>query len=74
MTRMEKKRTYPVVEIFASLQGEGYNTGKAVVFLRFGGCNLACPWCDTDFRHFEVLDGDAVVARVTALADRKSVV
>jgi len=39
---------FRVVEIFKTLQGEGYNTGKEVVFVRFAGCNLACPWCDTN--------------------------
>ena len=39
---------YSLVEIFRSFQGEGRNTGRQVVFVRFAGCNLACPWCDTD--------------------------
>ena len=39
---------YDLVEIFESLQGEGRNTGRSCVFIRFAGCNLKCPWCDTD--------------------------
>ena len=39
---------YDLVEIFESMQGEGRNSGRPCVFIRFAGCNLACPWCDTD--------------------------
>ncbi len=45
---MEKK--YRINEIFYSLQGEGRHTGRAAVFVRFSGCNLKCPFCDTDFK------------------------
>lgn len=36
----------PVMEEFYSLQGEGYHTGKAAYFIRIGGCDMGCHWCD----------------------------
>jgi organic radical activating enzyme len=39
----------PLVEEFYSIQGEGYNTGKAAWFIRVGGCDLCCSWCDTKY-------------------------
>jgi organic radical activating enzyme len=43
-------RRYLVKEMFGpTLQGEGAHAGRAVVFLRFAACNLACTGCDTDF-------------------------
>lgn len=44
-----KNFTLPVVEEFYSLQGEGYNTGKAAYFIRIGGCDIGCSWCDSAF-------------------------
>ena len=41
---------YELVEIFESLQGEGRNTGRPCVFIRLAGCNLKCPWCDTNVK------------------------
>jgi len=46
---MTKIPSYPVNEIFYSLQGEGFWTGTPALFIRFCGCNLQCPFCDTDF-------------------------
>lgn len=43
---------FRIVEIFESLQGEGYNTGMPAIFIRFAGCNLNCVWCDTNFRQY----------------------
>jgi len=61
---MENEIRYPVVEIFHSCQGEGFNTGREAVFLRLGGCNLACPWCDTPYNDFQMMDGDSIVAAI----------
>jgi organic radical activating enzyme len=36
----------PVMEEFYSLQGEGFNTGQAAYFVRIGGCDVGCKWCD----------------------------
>ncbi|MFA7173328.1 MAG: 7-carboxy-7-deazaguanine synthase QueE [Kiritimatiellia bacterium] len=55
---------YPVVEIFHSLQGEGFNTGREAVFLRMGGCNLACPWCDTQYNNYTMMDAVSIFEAV----------
>lgn len=39
----------PLVEHFYTLQGEGFNTGKAAYFLRIGGCDVGCRWCDSKY-------------------------
>jgi 7-carboxy-7-deazaguanine synthase len=39
----------PLVEEFFTLQGEGFHTGKAAYFIRLGGCDVGCSWCDTRF-------------------------
>jgi len=37
----------PVMEIFTSIQGEGFHQGKPADFIRLGGCDVGCVWCDT---------------------------
>ena len=51
-------------EIFYSLQGEGYHTGTAATFIRFSGCNLCCPFCDTHHADGTEMTEEAIVARV----------
>lgn len=36
----------PLMEAFYTIQGEGFNTGKAAYFIRLGGCDVGCHWCD----------------------------
>lgn len=38
--------TIPIMETFDTLQGEGYFTGSAAYFIRTGGCDVGCVWCD----------------------------
>lgn len=37
----------PLMEEFYTLQGEGFNVGKAAYFVRVGGCDVGCAWCDS---------------------------
>lgn len=44
--RPKKTELLPVMEQFATLQGEGYHSGRAAYFIRLGGCDIGCVWCD----------------------------
>lgn len=57
-------------DIFYSLQGEGRNTGRAAVFVRFSGCNLRCSFCDTDFNHYEELSDEDILQRIAIYPSR----
>ena len=49
----------PVMEVFASFQGEGLYVGQPQVFLRLAGCPLRCRWCDTPGSWATRMDGQA---------------
>lgn len=52
-------------EIFYSLQGEGYHTGTASVFVRFSGCNLKCSFCDTQHEDGVMMSDDDILASIS---------
>lgn len=43
---LEQGKLLPVMEDFYTIQGEGFNSGKAAYFIRVGGCDVGCHWCD----------------------------
>ena len=44
--KSEIDTSLPVMEDFYTLQGEGFHQGKAAYFIRLGGCDVGCVWCD----------------------------
>src|SRR5436305_15327803 len=44
--KSEMTTVLPVMEHFYTLQGEGFHQGKAAYFIRLGGCDVGCVWCD----------------------------
>ena len=60
-------RAFRVNNIFYSLQGEGRNTGRAAVFIRFAGCNLRCPFCDTEFDSYREMSEEDILAAINKL-------
>ncbi len=62
------KGKIPVLEEFYSIQGEGFNTGKASYFIRTGGCDLACSWCDSkeswDHTAHQYIDINEIIKRI----------
>lgn len=57
-----------IQEIFPTLQGEGPYVGQPSVFIRLGGCNLACEFCDTEFDSFSNFSLSEILTEVVKLS------
>jgi organic radical activating enzyme len=69
-TLLEEGLKLPVMEEFYSLQGEGYHTGEAAYFIRIGGCDVGCYWCDIkeswNAELYPAVYTDEIITRVKA--------
>lgn len=74
MTSLIQEPSFPIVEIFESLQGEGANTGMPSIFVRFGKCNLACPWCDTPYNEFQPWTLSQILAKVRSFSAKNIII
>lgn len=67
----------PLMEDFYTIQGEGYHTGKAAYFIRLGGCDVGCHWCDVKESwnaDLHPLTSIEVIAEKAASCESRSVV
>ncbi len=64
---LENGKKLPLMEEFYTLQGEGAHTGQAAYFIRIGGCDVGCYWCDSkeswNAKHFPPVQTDEIVER-----------
>lgn len=57
-------KKFKVNEIFYSVQGEGTMTGRAAIFVRLSGCNLNCPFCDTQHQEGQFFTADEICQQI----------
>jgi 7-carboxy-7-deazaguanine synthase len=71
-------KTYPVMEAFYTIQGEGFHQGKAAYFIRLGGCDVGCIWCDVkeswDEGKHPLITTENIVKQAAAFPGRMAVV
>jgi organic radical activating enzyme len=63
-------RRLPLVEDFYTIQGEGFHSGKPAYFIRLGGCDVGCSWCDAKYTwnplSHPLVDTDEIVERAAS--------
>jgi 7-carboxy-7-deazaguanine synthase len=71
-------QTLPVMEAFYTLQGEGFYQGRAAYFIRLGGCDVGCHWCDVkeswDVNAHPKLSINQIVSEATQYPGRLAVI
>jgi organic radical activating enzyme len=63
--------TLPVMEAFYTLQGEGFHQGKAAYFIRLGGCDVGCFWCDVKESWDAALHPQISIQQITEQAKKE---
>jgi len=60
-----------IQKIFVTFQGEGPNAGVPAVFVRLGGCNLNCDFCDAEFEDFHEMDVTDIINEIITSANNE---
>lgn len=77
-TLLDGGRSLPLVEDFYTIQGEGFHSGKPAYFIRLGGCDVGCRWCDAKYtwnpRQFPPQPVERIVERAASYPARAIVI
>lgn len=77
-TLFDGGRRLPLVEDFYTIQGEGFHAGKPAYFIRLGGCDVGCRWCDAKYtwnpKLYPPVDVQTIIARAAECPARAIVI
>ena len=75
---LQNGKFLPLVEDFYTIQGEGFHSGKPAYFIRLGGCDICCCWCDAKFtwnpKNYPPVDVKSIVERASSFPAQAAVV
>ncbi|MFI3301780.1 MAG: 7-carboxy-7-deazaguanine synthase QueE [Rikenellaceae bacterium] len=78
LSLLDEGKKLPLVEDFYSIQGEGFHTGKPAYFIRLGGCDIGCKWCDAKStwnpKLYPPVEIEKIVERATSCAAKAIVI